>query len=189
MNKQTLKNISDITAGYSFRTALERGDGSMFVLQAKNITDNLTVDEDNLDSINFENYKSQAIVEKGDVVISSRGHFRAGLVSLSTKNVIAASSVYVLRIKSRDVIPDYLAIFLNSDGGQKQIKEISAGAVIPAILRKDLEDIVVPIPTLSIQEKIVMLYHSSKKLQRALKRKAELIDNLNESVLNKLLKN
>lgn len=188
--KKELKDIVEVIAGYSFRTALQgKENASLFVLQAKNILDNSTVDEKNLDGIDFENYRSKAIVKKGDVVISSRGSFRAGSVSLESKNIIAASSVYILRLKKETVLPEYLAIYLNSSDGQKQLIESATGAAIKAIRRNDLGNISVVVPSIETQEKIIRLYHTSKKLQKALIRKMNLISNINEVAINKLLNN
>ncbi|PJA87308.1 MAG: hypothetical protein CO141_00070 [Candidatus Moranbacteria bacterium CG_4_9_14_3_um_filter_42_9] len=188
--KKDLKDIAEVIAGYSFRTALQgKEDASLFVLQAKNILDGSIVDENNLDGIDFENYRSKAVVKKGDVVISSRGSFRAGSVSLESKNIIAASSVYILRLKKETVRPEYLAIYLNSIEGQKQLIECATGAAIKAIRKNDLENISVAMPSAETQEKIIRLYHTSKKLQKALIKKTNLINNINEVVINKLLNN
>jgi len=188
--KLYLKNIAEVIAGYTFRTALQgKENASLFVLQAKNIFDDATVDEENLDGIDFENFRSRATVEKGDVVISSRGNFRAGVVSLGIKDIIASSSVYILKIKADSVVPEYLAIFLNSLNGQKQIGEKATGAAINTILRKDLEDMKIIMPDIETQEKIVRLYHTNKKLEKTLTRKINLINSINEGAINKLLNN
>jgi len=188
--KKDLKDIVEVIAGYSFRTALQgKEDASLFVLQAKNILDGSIVDENNLDGIDFENYRSKAVVKKGDVVVSSRGSFRAGSVSLESKNTIAASSVYILRLKKETVLPEYLAIYLNSSDGQKQLIERATGAAIKAIRKNDLENIPVAVPSIETQEKIIRLYHTSKKLQKALIKKTNLINNINEVAINKLLTN
>jgi restriction endonuclease S subunit len=190
MQKKTyLKDIAEVITGYTFRTALQgKENSSLFVLQAKNILDNSSVDEDGLDGIDFENYWSKAIVKKGDVVISSKGNFRAGAINQGLKNIIATSSVYILRPKSDNILSEYLAIFLNSQKGQKQINEKSTGAVINTILRKDLENIKVALPDIETQKKIIDLYHTGKKLRDALNKKMKLVSSINEVAINKLLK-
>jgi restriction endonuclease S subunit len=186
--KKDLKDIAEVIAGYSFRTALKgKEDASLFVLQAKNISDISSVNEENLDGIDFENYRSKAIVKKGDVVISSRGSFRSGSVGLGIKDMIAASSVYILRPKTKNIIPYYLAIYLNSYDGQKQLTESATGAAIKAIRRNDLENITITIPDLEAQKKIVNLYLTGKVLQKKLKRKMELINSINEEAINNIL--
>ncbi len=188
--RKYLKDIAEVIAGYSFRTALRgKENASLFVLQAKNILENSIVDEENLDGIDFENYRSKAVVKKNDVVVSSRGSFRAGFVSSASKNTITASSVYILRLKDKDVQPEYLAIYLNSIEGQKQLIESSTGAAIKAIRKNDLENIFIVVPNTEKQEKIIGIYHTNKKLQRALSEKINLINNVSEVAINKLLKN
>lgn len=188
--REDLKDIAEVIAGYSFRTALQgKENASLFVLQAKNILDNSIVDEKNLDGIDFENYRSKAVVKKSDVVVSSRGSFRAGSISLESKNIIAASSVYILRLKKETILPEYLAIYLNSVEGQKQLIESATGAAIKAIRKNDLENISVAVPSVEKQEKIIRLYHTNKKLQKALVKKINLINNINEVAINKLLTN
>lgn len=187
--KKYLKDIAEVIAGYSFRTALQSKENALlFVLQAKNILENSTVDEENLDGIDFENYRSKAIVKRGDVVVSSRGSFRAGSVSLAFENVIAASSVYILRTKDKNVSPEYLAIYLNSTEGQKQLIESATGAAIKAIRKNDLENISIILPDMAVQEKIIKIYHTNKELQKVLSAKINLINNINEVAINKLLK-
>ncbi|MEI7425938.1 MAG: restriction endonuclease subunit S [Candidatus Moraniibacteriota bacterium] len=186
--KKDLKDIAEVIAGYSFRTALRgKENAALFVLQAKNILDDSTVDESNLDGIDFENYRSKAIVKKGDVVISSRGSFRAGLVSLGIKDIIASSSVYILRLKNNNVTAEYLAIYLNSREGQRQLNESATGAAIRSIRRYELGNIAITLPNMEIQEKIVELYYVNKRLQKKLARKKDLINSISEDAINKLL--
>jgi restriction endonuclease S subunit len=185
-----LKGIADVIAGYSFRTALQgKENASCFALQAKNILDGSIIDEDNLEGIDFENYRSKAVIEKNDIVVSSRGSFRAGLVGVSGKNIIASSSVYILRLKDKNIMPEYLTIYLNSSDGQKQLTESSTGATIKSIKKNDLENIEIIMPNLEKQKKIIEVYHTNNKLQEALIKKINLIKNINEVVINKLLKN
>ena len=187
--KRSLKNIAEVITGYTFRTALRiQEGGSLFVLQAKDISDGLSIHAESLDQINFECSRSKAIVHAGDVIISSRGGFRAGVLnSDDSQNIVAASSVFILRLKTDTISPEFLAVFLNSLVGQKQLNEKATGAAINTILRKDLENIRIPIPDIKTQEKVVHLYQSNKKLQKALAWKMKLINNINEVAISKLL--
>ncbi|MFZ2975896.1 MAG: restriction endonuclease subunit S [Candidatus Moraniibacteriota bacterium] len=186
-----LKDIAEVIAGYSFRTALHnKANASSFVLQAKNILDDSMVDMDNLDGIDFENYRSRAIVKNGDVVISSRGSFRAGSVKLeneNTKEIIASSSVYILRLKKEIILSKYLAIYLNSIEGQKKLNERATGAAIKSIRRNDLENMSIALPNIETQNKIIEIYNTDKELQKVLSKKINLVKDINEIAINKLL--
>lgn len=186
--KLYIKDIAEVITGYTFRTALQsKEDSSLFVLQAKNISDDSSINAEKLDRIDFQYYRSRAIVKTGDVIISSRGGFRAGVLEDDPRDIIAAASVSILRPKTNKVSSGFLAVFLNSLVGQKQINKKATGAVINTILRKDLENISIPLLDIKKQEKIVRLYQANKRLQEALAQKMKLINNINEVAISKLL--
>lgn len=186
MKKVHLKQIAEVTAGYTFRSALKKqSDGNVFVLQAKNILDGgIVSDVAGLDKIHFENSRTVATVQKADVVVSSRGSFYAGVIKTDLKNTIAASSVFILRVYSPEVLPEYLAIYLNSSTGQKIIHEKATGAVINTILKKDLENIDVSIPTLEKQKLIINFYTNSRRLEQILEKKKFLISRITADIIN-----
>ncbi len=189
MNTKYLKEIALVIAGYSFRSALKpRSEGSMAVIQAKDIVDNLFVNSNNLTKIDPPQYQAKAITQKNDIVVSSRGCFRANVVQDNTSKIIAASSVYVLRLQDKNILPEYLAIYLNSIDGQKKLKEKVTGSVIKTILRKDLENIKIPIPGQDIQNKIIKIYNNNQIQQKLLTQKKILINQVVETSISNFLK-
>lgn len=116
-NKKILKNLITIISGYTFRIALQQDDvGNVFVLQTKNIKDNdINIDKNDLIKIFSKTTDANYFVKKNDVVISSRGNFKAGFINFEDKT-IASSSLYILRINNIDeILPEYLVVYLNSD--------------------------------------------------------------------------
>jgi len=189
MSMENLKNIADIIAGYTFRMALEpQIDGLMTVIQSKDVLDNLYINKDNLTKINLQKYQSKALVEENDVIISSRGSFRTNVIKSNITNIIASSSVYILRLKDRNIIPEYLAIYLNSVDGQKKIRNKITGSVIKTILRKDLENLKIPLPDKNMQNKIINLYKNNQAQQKLLTKKKLLINEIVESSISNFLK-
>lgn len=183
-----LKDIADIITGYTFRTALKsHAGGLMAVIQAKDISGRYVV-KDNLAKIDLQKYQTKAVIEENDIVISSRGSFKAGIIKGNIANIIASSSVYVLRIKDKNILPEYLAIYLNSVNGQKKIREKMTGSIIKTILRRDLENLKIPIPIKDIQNKIIDLYRNNQAQQKLLTRKKMLINKILESSISNLLK-
>jgi restriction endonuclease S subunit len=189
MNTKHIKDIALVIAGYSFRSALKPHlEGSMAVIQAKDIVDNLYILPGSLTKINPPQYQAKAIIQKDDIVISSRGSFRANIVQDDTSKMIAASSVYVLRLQDKNISPEYLTIYLNSIDGRKKIKEKVTGSVIKTILRKDLENIKIPIPSQDIQNKIIKIYKNNQTQQKLLTKKKILINQVVESSISNFLK-
>jgi len=189
MNTYKLKQICLVIAGYSFRKALTANfDGSMSVIQAKDVVDDIYLPTAKLTKIDPLEYQSKALIQTNDIVISSRGSFTANVVKKNNKNIIASSSVYVLRLQDKNISPEYLAIYLNSSLGQKQIQEKITGSAIKTILRKDLEDLKIPIQDKNMEQKIIELYKNNQAQQKLLSHKKILINQIVETSISNLLK-
>lgn len=190
MQIKPLNEISEIIAGYTFREALKQDfNGETHVLLAKNINVDGTVNYPELIRINFVAPRTNTFVAKDDVLLSSRGIFRAGVFGKEAKNIIAASSLFILRIKDSNVIPEYLAIYLNSEIGQNSIQKILTGSTIKTVLRGALEDLSIPIPLLNVQEMIIEISVNWQKREKLLNRKKNLGKNIAEGAIKQLLTN
>ncbi len=188
MINKKLKEVTKIIAGYTFRTALQtQKTGEAFVIQAKDISDKLFIEEQNLTRIDHQKYKTKAVIKENDVIISVRGKFQAGVYKGNLKNIIASSSVYILRLTNKDVNPEYLAIYLNSFVGQKEIRKSLTGGAIKTILRKDLENLNIVIPEIKKQKTIVDLYKNNISIQEKLKKKERIINNVIETAISKII--
>ena len=86
----------------------------------------------------------------------------------------------------RGVLPEYVSHYLNSDKGQSDLSEIVSGSYIGAILRKDLEDIEIPVPSMQKQKIIVNLYHNIQEQQKIVDREIEIKSNIINSLFRKV---
>lgn len=190
MQNKYLKEISEIIAGYTFREALKNDpSGGTKVLLVKNINDDGAINHSELTRINLISPRTNAFIAKNDVLLSSRGIFRAGVFDKETKNTIAASSLFILRIKNSNVIPGYLSIYLNSEAGQNSIQKILTGSTIKTILRGALEGLSIPIPPLTIQKIIIDISDNWQKREKLLNRKINFSKNITEGAIKQLLTN
>ncbi|MFH1504029.1 MAG: restriction endonuclease subunit S [Candidatus Omnitrophota bacterium] len=188
-NKIKLKHIVDIIAGYTFRGAIEEHFGSsLFALQAKNIKkDALSIDVSGLVATNCDTSHTKAFIEPNDVVISNKGVFRSAVVR-SNKKILASSSVYILRAKDNNIIlPDYLALYLNSPIGQQKFSHLMTGAAIKYILRKDIENIKINLLSVEDQRKLVDLYLNISMQITLLEKKCAIKKNIINGLLNKIV--
>jgi restriction endonuclease S subunit len=188
MHNKSLKEISEIIAGFTFREALKNdSNGETQVLLAKNINVDGTINYPELTRINLVAPRTNAFVAKNDVLLSSRGIFRAGVFDKEAKNIIAASSLFILRIKDSNVIPEYLSIYLNSEAGQNSIQKILTGSTIKTVLRGALEDLSIPVPSLAVQKTIIEISVNWQKRQTLLNQKINLSKNIAEGAIKQLL--
>ncbi len=191
MQKQTnkqLKEIAEVILGYTFRSKLEKqADGDVLVLQARNIIEDLLIKEDDLLRVDLGNNRTNAFAKNDDVALSSRGSFKAAVMKTDSDSVIASSSVYLLRLKTDKVLPEYLAIYLNSDFSQKQIKEKITGVVINALLKRNVEELEIVIPNVKAQKKVISIYYNNLLYQKLLTKKQLLNSQINKELINKLI--
>lgn len=187
MNSYELNQIAEIITGYTFRTAIENSiDGNYKVIQAKDVSDDLEVDDSNLTKINLEKFNTNALTKKNDILLTSRGRYQAAIFT-SSNQTIASSSIFIIRVTNQKINPHYLAIFLNSRHGQIQLEKNTSGNYIKSIPKFNLENLIIQVPSINEQIKIINLYKNIKNQQRLLKRKMEIISNISENSLIKIL--
>lgn len=188
MRNKRLKEISEIITGYTFREALISDlNGKTKVLLAKNINIDGSINHDELMRINSILPRTNAFIRKNDVVLSSRGVFRAGVSNKETKTTIAASSIFILRIKDQNITPEYLSIYLNSEAGQNSIQKNLTGSTIKTILRGDLENLSIPIPSLDTQKLIIKISKNWNQREKLLNHKINLDKLIAEGTIKQLL--
>jgi restriction endonuclease S subunit len=133
-------------------------------------------------------------LQYNDILIVSRGSglgsFRSTVFTSSQKNVIASSSVHIIRINDVTVLPKYISLWLNSSEGQKLLLQIvTGGSYIQSILLKNLAELEIPIPPIHTQKSIVALEENIKQQQKILDRKKEIKENIINATFNNLIKN
>ncbi len=100
----------------------------------------------------LENYS----IAKNDVIISIRGIIgRVAAVTNDFNNAIVSSQMVILRIKSREVLAEYLHIALSSMYSLRQLEKIKIGKKMEAITVTELLQIIIPIPTVKTQHEVV----------------------------------
>lgn len=187
-----LGDIANIIPGYAFRGAIipvESGD--FFVFQAKDLVRGVSfTDVSTLTQIPFEITGHIGYLKNNDVLLVARGMkagtFRSTTFKADEQNVLASSSVHIIRITSPEVIPEYLSHYLNSKKGQDDLSQIVTGSYIGAIPRRSLEQIRIPIPDLHKQKAIVDLYKNIQAQQKLLDRKKELKQQIIETTFKNL---
>lgn len=189
MKKQKkLKQVVDILLGYSFRMSLKDiPSGDIAVIQSRDITDNIIVEINNAVKVEKKDFSEKFYLHKNDILLSARGNFKIGIFKEDSAKAIASSSVYVLRLKDDAVYSEYLTIFLNSIEGQRRLNSISSGATIKTILRRELDEIEIVVPSLEKQKKIIEIFENTKKQEKLLNDKIFFTNKIAEGAITKLL--
>lgn len=184
--KNKLKNIAKILSGYSFKGSVDKlPPGDTYVIQAKDITKNLSIKLNKDRKISLKDINSQAITQKDDVIVVCKGNPSVGIVS-SNAQTLVSSSLYIIRATNDYIIPKFLAIYLNSSKGQKELDKISLGAYIKGISRQNLEELMIPVPSIKTQRLVISLFDNMTKQKDHLERKILINDELLNYTINKL---
>lgn len=186
--KIKLSEIADVLSGYTFRRAVvASNDEGVGVIRVQDIKDRLVIKDEALVKTLLDSSRTSAFVSTGDVVVGSRGFFKAAVVQ-SNKPIVASSSVYVLKFKDKRFLPEFLAIYMNSTIAQKEMNKIAKGSSISIIFRRDLVDLEIPLKPLEEQRKLVDLYQNVLRQKELLNQKIKIQQNIANAVVNKILR-
>ncbi len=99
--------------------------------------------------------RAQQCVKDGDVIISLvRPNLKnIAIIQDDRKNLVASSGFCVLR--GKDVLNKYIYYIVSSEKFTNILVSKCAGAAYPAVKEEDIKDIIVPLPPLAEQERIV----------------------------------
>ena len=157
--------ITDLFSGFSFRTKVENEvGGDLSVIQMKDLYDNYASIKSDLTKVNSEKIGSKFFLQKGDVLFIAKGSNNFAIeYNLELYKAIAASAFFILRPNRSKVVPAYLAWYINQAHVQKYLKENMAGTYIPNINKSTIEGIMVSLPAMDVQRKIVVIDDLRKK--------------------------
>ena len=155
--KIKLKDISTIKLGYSIRERIEASFASdaIGIIFPKDIFDNDRIDFENVTSVKIPN-ASKFILDDNEILLQSRGKFIAVVYKQPlNKKFIASSLLLRIIVNSPDFLPEYIALYLNSQIGQAELNRLSSTLTIKSIVKSELDKLEIPILPLDLQKKLV----------------------------------
>lgn len=134
--------------------------------------------------------RAQMVVRAGDLLVSATRPTRnaIAIVPLDVEKAIASTGFLVVRgVQSTLVAPKYLFHALRMEFCTKQFDQYSSGGNYPAITKDDFRKIIIPLPPLSEQRRIVAELDAAYAAKRAADEKAtKLLASIDDMVLNEL---
>ena len=113
--------------------------------------------------------RARMLVHDDDIIVSLTRPHHGSIAHLSEEfdGCIASTGFAVIRSVSKLVNREYLWCILRSQLSLQQMLQRSSGGNYPAITKTELENIIIPVPEISIQEKIVSeIQHRRSEAQR-----------------------
>jgi len=151
-----LNTIADIRAGHTFRGRIDEDPaGNIPVLQIKDLKDQAILTADHLPRINWLGAKAATTARAGDILLPARGEYYRASVLRGGEPVIATSQLFILRLTSKDITPEYLSWYMNQRVAQNYFLTHRSGTSMPMLNKQNLSALPIAVPPLATQEKIV----------------------------------
>jgi len=155
-----LNSIAEIRMGATLRgrdATRAVPDGTYRFLRIGDLTQEGTCRTDNLIRIEPNEPISEALhLRPGDVLFPNRGTRTTAFVFPGSRSpTIVGPQFFIVRAKPAAVLPDYLAWYLRSSHAAAHFDSRRKGSYVPIIQRRDLAELEIPIPPLTVQAKIL----------------------------------
>ena len=182
--KRKLSEIAEVVSGV-YLQAEPYGDVSY--LQIKDLFSESP--EKTASKVTLSVKNERYLLAKGDLLFAGKGTTYLCKVFDLDIPAIASTTLYEIRLASKDILPDYLCWYLNQPSVMAVMKAQQVGTGTPLIHKQVVEDFEVPVPDIDTQHQIVelsKLQTKEKELYQAIAEKRQLITN--QLIMNKLNK-
>jgi len=134
-----------------------------------------------------EKLDNKYLTNKGDIIIRLTTPYTAICINESQEGLVIPSNFAIIRLKRQNFIPEFVALFLNSEIIKKLLFKSSISATIPLIKITRLRKIDIPDKQFAVQKKIVELNQLQVKEKRLLSRLMEEKGKLAKASINKII--
>ena len=152
-----LADIAEVRMGYPFRGRIEPDpSGNVTVIQMKDIDESNLLHPEGLVRIRMDDMKDRHLVREGDLLFRSRGISNsAALVAADLGRAVLAAPMMLIRPHPGVVHSAYLQWFINHSTTQSLLTGQSVGTAVKMISKAALDGLVVELPALEEQHRIV----------------------------------
>lgn len=176
-----LGKIANIRMGYQSRGRIEEDfDGAFTIIRPQDFDDVGNSHKSEGMRFSPKTDPQKYLVDAGDILVQARGqnHF-AYLLEDEIQNTVASNSFYIVRVQNQiNLMPSYLAWWLNRTAVQAYFQQMRGVSTIPFISKTVLENTKIQLPSLEIQRRInhlLQLWQREQELNEQLIEKKELL--------------
>lgn len=161
-NPEKLSNIVKIAKSIEPGSDEYRQDGIPFIRVSDLSKFGISETEIYLDKAK---YKSAIKPKKDSILFSKDGSIGIAYKVEEDIDAVTSSALLHLTVKTTDILPDYLALTLNSNVVQLQAEKDSGGSIIEHWRLGDIKELVIPVLDIKIQTKIAQKVQESFRLR------------------------
>jgi len=171
--RTALAHVAQLQAGYPFRTTVEEvADGDVHVIQMKDVSPESGVDWSGVMRTRLAGRKQPDWIVDGDILFAAKGaRFYAACVGAALPNAVCVPAFFHLRVRPEAALdPEFLAWQINQPPCQRQLLQAAEGSSQLSIRRAVLEQLVLAVPPIVDQRRIVALAGLAVQERQALQR-------------------
>lgn len=164
--------------------ANEQSENHIPVLRANNIS-NGKLNYKDLVFVNKEKIKPTQMIKKGDIIIatSSGSLSVVGKAAQACEDLNMSFGAFCKLMRSSDKVdPKYVGYYFQSPKYRQTISSLANGANINNIKNEHIDELIIPLPPLETQKKIVEVLDKAQGLIDARKEQIRLMDELIQSI-------
>ena len=121
--------------------------------------------------------KDLSLILKNDdilLVLAITDNIKVAVVSgIDKQKILPASNLYVIRPDTSLILPMFFKLLLESESAKTIFKEFSAGSALRTISAEFLNNLLIPVPPLAVQQKLIKKYNEIECEQEKLKNQME----------------
>lgn len=153
-----ITELSNIEYGRSIRSGVVESKESDIALVMMRDADG--IDYESLTHVELSGIKEPNFLAKNDILVLSRSSFnRALLIDSKVDEIdfklIAAPCYFIVRADQKQIVPAYLAWWLNQAEAQEYLQSQTTGGKAKVLTRTALESLEVVLPSMKEQQEIV----------------------------------
>ena len=182
INPKPIKEIGTVLSGFQYTsktaTELEPGEGNISVIKVANIDDG-EVDYSDLISLKIDEERIEKyLLRNNDILITTKGtKINVAVVeNIDERKIIPYNNLMIIRITSKEVLPQYLCSFLCSETGQSLLKSLQTGSIVINITKNSLMDMNVSILENEKQKEIVERFNLLNDEKHKLKSRLAIVE-------------
>lgn len=171
-----LKQVATINAGYPFRGKIPEVLGSaVVVVQMKDVSLTEGIRWSDCIETELTGKREPNYLTTVDILVAARGSnnyaIQVGqLLAATGKQAVAAPHFFVVSLKKKDILPEFMVWLLNQEPVQRYFEQNAEGSFTKSIRRSVLEEAPVVVPPLAMQRAIIAMSNTLNEEQRLIKR-------------------
>ncbi|MDE8676558.1 restriction endonuclease subunit S [Priestia aryabhattai] len=188
MKKMLLKEICEIRTGYQGKKEA----GTMYrLINPTDLNSDGIIDIKTTKTFGDSKIHSKFVIKNREIIFKAKSsHYSVGVFKNHPENCVPSGHFFILNINHEQIgkiHPEYISWYLSQEEAQRRFKRLATGMAMPTVRKSDLEDLVVTVPPLEIQNKIIKIHELSLKEKMLFEELLELRKLQTKNALNNLI--